>query len=147
MESDPPWGPLWEVPLLITRLLPGVLSFGSTCVCTALVTLCKTRQLTDSLVAFGAVGLLLIWFTLKKPPPAAKGALPWLQKIRELDIPGAIVLLGSTTCLNLTLQWGGIVYPWSHPNVFGCLIGFAVLLAIFIFLQARGKERYIFHIP
>ncbi|KAH7322469.1 major facilitator superfamily domain-containing protein [Stachybotrys elegans] len=89
---------------------------------------------------FGAVGLLLIWFTLKKPPPAAKGTLSWMRKLRELDIPGAIVLLGSTTCLNLALQWGGIVYPWSHPNVFGCLIGFSVLLVAFIFLQARGKE-------
>ncbi|KAK6220302.1 hypothetical protein QIS74_05804 [Colletotrichum tabaci] len=89
---------------------------------------------------FGAVGLLLVWFALRKPPPAVQGGLPWLQKIRQIDIPGAILLLGATSCLNLALQWGGIVYPWSNANVFGCLIGFGLLLATFLYLQVRGKE-------
>ncbi|KAJ0160977.1 putative HC-toxin efflux carrier TOXA [Colletotrichum tanaceti] len=89
---------------------------------------------------FGAVGLLLVWFALRKPPPAVRGGLPWLQKIRQIDIPGAILLLGATSCLNLALQWGGIVYPWSNANVFGCLIGFGLLLATFLYLQVRGKE-------
>ncbi|KAL0930159.1 MFS transporter [Colletotrichum truncatum] len=89
---------------------------------------------------FGAVGLALVWFTLRKPPPAVKGSLPWTQKLRQLDIPGAILILGATVCLNLALQWGGIVYPWSNANVFGCLIGFGVLLLTFLFLQFRGKE-------
>jgi hypothetical protein len=89
---------------------------------------------------------LLTWLALKKPPPAIKEDLSWLEKIQQLDIPGAIVLLGSTTCLNLALQWGGIIFPWSHPNVFGCLIGFALLLLAFILLQVRGKERYVFYI-
>ncbi|KAJ5482829.1 MFS transporter [Penicillium diatomitis] len=57
------------------------------------------------------VALALIWFTLKNPPPAVKGDSPWRQKLRQLDIPGAVILLGATSCLNLALQWGGIVYP------------------------------------
>ncbi|KAK1961266.1 MFS general substrate transporter [Colletotrichum sublineola] len=82
---------------------------------------------------FGAVGLILIWLSLRKPPPAVKGSLPWTDKIRQLDIPGAILLLGATSCLNLALQWGGIIYPWSHPNVFGCLVGFAATVPLRIF--------------
>ncbi|ORY61596.1 major facilitator superfamily domain-containing protein [Pseudomassariella vexata] len=89
---------------------------------------------------FGAVGLVLIWFALRKPPPAVKGGLPWIQKMRQLDIPGATLLLGATSCLNLVLQWGGIVYPWSDANVFGCLIGFGLLLIAFLYLQVRGGE-------
>ncbi|RYO87179.1 hypothetical protein DL766_003983 [Monosporascus sp. MC13-8B] len=89
---------------------------------------------------FGAVGLALIWFSLRKPPPAVKGGLPWMDKIRQLDIPGATLLLGATSCLNLALQWGGIIHPWSNPNVFGCLIGFGLLFISFMCLQARGKE-------
>ncbi|KAL4890594.1 MFS general substrate transporter [Aspergillus ambiguus] len=89
---------------------------------------------------FGAVGLGLVWFTLRKPPPAVKGDLPWDQKLRQLDLPGATLLLGATTCLNLALQWGGIVYPWSDAKVFGCLIGFGLLLITFLCLQFRGKE-------
>ncbi|PLB36806.1 MDR family MFS transporter [Aspergillus candidus] len=90
---------------------------------------------------FGAVGLVLVWFTLRKPPPAVKANLPWSQKLRQLDLPGATLLLGATSCLNLALQWGGIVHPWSNSNVFGCLIGFGLLLVTFLALQFRGKEN------
>ncbi|KAL2755533.1 hypothetical protein ACRALDRAFT_1064391 [Sodiomyces alcalophilus JCM 7366] len=90
---------------------------------------------------FGAVGLVLVCISLRKPPPAVKGDLPWTQKIRQLDIPGAILLLGATSCLNLALQWGGIVYLWSNANVFGCLIGFGLLSITFLYLQFRGKEN------
>lgn len=93
--------------------------------------------------AFGAVGLVLVWFTLRKPPPAVKGDLPWVQKLRQLDLPGATLLLGATSCLNLALQWGGIVYPWSDSKVFGCLIGFGLLLITFLCLQWRGKEKLV----
>ncbi|KAI1860404.1 uncharacterized protein JN550_011556 [Neoarthrinium moseri] len=89
---------------------------------------------------FGAVGLLLVWISLRDPPPAVKGGLPGIQKLRELGIPGAVLLLGATSCLNLALQWGGIVYPWSDAKVFGCLIGFGALSVAFSLLQARGKE-------
>ncbi|UQC76536.1 MFS transporter [Colletotrichum lupini] len=89
---------------------------------------------------FGAVGLALIWFSLRNPPPAVKEGLPWQDKLRQLDMLGALILLGATSCLNLALQWGGIVHPWSDPKVFGCLIGFGLLLLCFVGLQARGKE-------
>ncbi|KAA8613358.1 ProP Permease of the major facilitator superfamily [Pyrenophora tritici-repentis] len=89
---------------------------------------------------FGSVGLVLVWFTLKKPPPAVKGGIPWIQKLHQLDFPGAILLLGATSCLNLALQWGGVVYPWSNAKVFGCLIGFGLLLITFVSLQYRDKE-------
>ncbi|KAF2280317.1 MFS general substrate transporter [Westerdykella ornata] len=90
---------------------------------------------------FGAVGLVLVWFTLRKPPPAVKGHLPWKQKLRQLDLLGATLLLGATSCLNLALQWGGISYPWSDSKVFGCLIGFGLLLITFLYLQFQGKEN------
>ncbi|KAL4755905.1 MDR family MFS transporter [Aspergillus foveolatus] len=89
---------------------------------------------------FGAVGLVLVLFALREPPPAVKGDLPWVQKLRQLDLPGAILLLGATTCLNLALQWGGIVHPWSDAKVFGCLIGFGLLLITFLCLQFHAKE-------
>lgn len=89
----------------------------------------------------------MVWFTLKKPPPAVKGDLPWKQKLRQLDLPGATLLLGATSCLNLALQWGGISYPWSDSKVFGCLIGFGLLLISFLYLQFRGKEKLVPPLP
>ncbi|KAJ5150849.1 uncharacterized protein N7482_010101 [Penicillium canariense] len=97
-------------------------------------------SITDSRVqAFGAVGLILVWFTLRKPPPAVQGDLTWGQKVRQLDLLGATLLLGATSCLNLALQWGGIVYRWSDAKVFGCLIGCGLLMITFLCLQFRGK--------
>lgn len=97
--------------------------------------------------AFGAVGLVLVWFTLRKPPPAVKGDLPWKQKLQQLDLLGATILLGATSCLNLALQWGGISYSWSDSKVFGCLIGFGLLLIAFLYLQFRGKEKLVLFSP
>lgn len=93
--------------------------------------------------AFGAVTMALLLYVLRTPPTPAKAGLPWKEKIRQLDLLGATLLLGVITCLNLALQWGGIVYPWSSPNVFGCLIGFGLLLLVFLYLQRRGKERFV----
>ncbi|KAJ5773649.1 MFS toxin transporter [Penicillium paradoxum] len=89
---------------------------------------------------FGAIGLVQIWFALKNPPPAAKGGLPPMQKIRQLDLPGATVLIGSIVCLLLALQWGGIVYPWSNAKVYGCLIGFGLILILFIVMQIKDQN-------
>ncbi|KAF2747107.1 MFS transporter [Sporormia fimetaria CBS 119925] len=88
----------------------------------------------------GAIGLALIWWTLKRPPPAVKAGLSKREKLRQLDLPGATILIGAIVCLLLALQWGGIVYRWSHPKVLGCLIGFILLLGIFLFLQIRDQE-------
>jgi hypothetical protein len=82
-----------------------------------------------------------VWFTLKNPPPAAKGGLPAKLKLRQLDIPGASILIGAITCLLLALQWGGIVYPWTDAKVYGCLIGFGLVLVLFLILQVKVKDR------
>ncbi|PKY00417.1 putative MFS toxin transporter, partial [Aspergillus campestris IBT 28561] len=89
---------------------------------------------------FGAVGLALIWFALRSPPPAVKAGLPPNQKLRQLDMLGATVLVGSIVCLLLALQWGGIVYPWSNSKVYGCLVGFVLILALFIAMQIKDRN-------
>lgn len=61
--------------------------------------------------------------------------------MRQLDIPGATILIGAIVCLLLALQWGGIVYPWSNAKVYGCLIGFGLILALFIVMQIKDKNR------
>lgn len=89
--------------------------------------------------AVGAIAMAQIWFTLRKPPPPAKAGLSAVQKIRQMDIPGTVFLMGSIVCLLLALQWGGTTYSWSDSRVFGCLIGFGLLLAVFLFLQFRDQ--------
>ncbi|KAK7184384.1 hypothetical protein DPSP01_013832 [Paraphaeosphaeria sporulosa] len=89
---------------------------------------------------FGAIALAQIWYTLQTPPPAVKAELPPREKIRQLDLPGATILIGSVVCLLLALQWGGIVYPWSDAKVYGCFIGFALMLVLFVFIQMKDQN-------
>jgi hypothetical protein len=91
--------------------------------------------------AFGAIGLIQIWFALQNAPPAVMAGLPSKKKLRQLDMPGATVLIGSVTCLLLSLQWGGIVYPWSHSRVYGCLIGFSLTLILFLVMQMKDQNK------
>ncbi|KAI1147012.1 major facilitator superfamily domain-containing protein [Nemania diffusa] len=87
----------------------------------------------------GAVGLIQFWLTIKNPPPPAKTDLSQIQRIRQIDIIGAILLISGITSLLLALQWGGFMYPWSDSKVFGTIIGFALILITFILLQLRDK--------
>ena len=63
------------------------------------------------------------------------------EKLAKLDFIGAIFLIGSVVCLLLALQWGGSVYEWSNSKVWGCLLGFVLLLAIFIGSQIINKTK------
>jgi hypothetical protein len=53
------------------------------------------------------------------------------------------LLVSSTICLLLALQWGGIVFPWSDARVYGCLLGFGLILIAFLVLQMLAKDRYL----
>lgn len=63
------------------------------------------------------------------------------QKILEIDLVGALFLICAIVCLLLALQWGGTTYPWKDSKVWGCLLGFGLLIAIFIAQQFRRGDR------
>ena len=63
------------------------------------------------------------------------------QKILEIDLVGALFLICSIVCLLLALQWGGSKYPWKDSKVWGCLLGFGLMITIFILQQFRRGDR------
>jgi hypothetical protein len=63
------------------------------------------------------------------------------QKIREMDLPGAFFLISAITCLLLALSWGGVKYQWKDSKVWGCLLGFGLLIIVFVIIQARKGEH------
>jgi hypothetical protein len=90
--------------------------------------------------AFGFIAAVIVIFILHRKQGKLSN-LPLKEKIGRLDLASASLLIASLVCLFLGLQWGGSTDPWSAPRVWGCLIGFALLCAIFIGLQAHRKER------
>lgn len=64
-------------------------------------------------------------------------------KLKSTDPLSCILILASLTALFLALQWGGTTYPWNDGRVWGSLIAFAVMAALFMFIQIREKDRYV----
>ena len=59
----------------------------------------------------------------------------------KMDFTGSVILISAIVCLLLSLQWGGTQYAWKNSKVWGCIVGFGLLLIIFITLQfKRGEE-------
>ncbi|KAI9051065.1 hypothetical protein LZ554_005173 [Drepanopeziza brunnea f. sp. 'monogermtubi'] len=89
---------------------------------------------------FGAVSIVAVWFFFK-PPQRKDSGLTLKQKILEIDLLGALFLICAIVCLLLALQWGGTEYAWKNSKVWGCLLGFGLLIIVFIAQQFRRGDR------
>ncbi|CAG8691020.1 33670_t:CDS:2, partial [Racocetra persica] len=61
----------------------------------------------------GVITIIVVvrFLHLPKPP----GSL--LDKIKRVDIIGTILIISSTVCILLPLNWGGSTYPWNSPVI------------------------------
>ena len=59
------------------------------------------------------------------------------QKLTRLDLPSALLIIPSITCLLLALQWGGTTQSWSSPLIITLFASFGTLLLLFGYLQSR----------
>jgi MFS family permease len=89
----------------------------------------------------GAVAAAFILFCFQNPKRAKIEIVSGKQKIIQMDIPGTIVLLAAIICLSLALQWGGQTKPWKSAPVIGTLVGFGLLVAIFIIVERYQGEK------
>ncbi|KAL9110990.1 MAG: hypothetical protein Q9227_004605 [Pyrenula ochraceoflavens] len=80
-----------------------------------------------------AVAIILIFFTTPAAARPVKASV--LEKVKQMDIPGIITILGGTTCYVLAMQWGGVTKPWSDSTVIGTLVGFGVLFILYAVIQ------------
>ncbi|KAK3315841.1 major facilitator superfamily domain-containing protein [Apodospora peruviana] len=88
----------------------------------------------------GAVSTLVTVYSFDEPDREST-KMPVREKLASLDPIGSFILIGAVTSLILALQWGGITLPWSDSKVWGCLLGFVLLVAVFVAHQIRQKER------
>ncbi|KAF4454263.1 hypothetical protein F53441_3264 [Fusarium austroafricanum] len=72
---------------------------------------------------------------------ASNGDWTLKDKILGLGLKSAVILAGTLVCLLLALQWGGTKHPWSDSRVIGCLVGFGLLLSLFVYIQIRQGEE------
>jgi len=85
--------------------------------------------------------MAVIAFILKLPPKAKTRNLSIKERISDLDLIGASILIPAVICLILALQWGGSVYPWNNSRIIGLFVGAGVLILLFIYSQIKLGER------
>ncbi|CAG8639471.1 8662_t:CDS:2 [Gigaspora rosea] len=75
----------------------------------------------------GAITIIAIIFLLHMKIPA--GSL--LGKFKRIDFIGIIIMISSTVCILLSLNWGGSTYAWNSPVIIVLLCVGAVGYIIF----------------
>jgi len=89
----------------------------------------------------GAVAAAFIVIFFKTPKAASPQPASLKEKILQLDLPGAFVLMGSIVCLLIALQKGGTTEPWSSGSIIACLVMFGVLILVFIAVEVFSGDR------
>ena len=58
-----------------------------------------------------------------------------LQGLAKVDLLGAFFLVGAITSLLIALGSGGTKCPWSGSRVWGCVLNFGLLSAVFVVIS------------
>lgn len=88
----------------------------------------------------GAVSVAVVLVVLRVPMKH-DNSQSVLQRIKQLDLIGASLLIPAIVCLLLALQWGGNKYPWSNSRIIGLFVGFGLIIILFIFSQLKLGEK------
>ncbi len=89
----------------------------------------------------GGVSIAVILFILRLPVTNEHAGKPILERIRQLDLIGASLLIPAIICLLLALQWGGNKYPWNNSRIIGLFVGFGLLVILFAISQVYIGEK------
>ncbi|KAM5520373.1 HC-toxin efflux carrier TOXA 18 [Fusarium oxysporum f. sp. phaseoli] len=89
----------------------------------------------------GGVSAAIILFYFSTPPQAVPVAVPYREKLLQMDPLGTALIMGFTTSFLLALQYGGIKHPWGSSMVIGLFAGSGLILAAFVALEWLQGER------
>lgn len=64
-----------------------------------------------------------------------------MQRILQLDLLGAALIIPTVVMLLLALQWGGSTYAWNNSKIIGLFCGFGGLLIIFLYSQWKLGDK------
>ena len=79
----------------------------------------------------GAVSSLIILIFFRTPSAAKPQSAPILEKLRQMDPIGVVLVMGAVISYILGLYYGGLEYAWDSSQVVGLLVGFVLLSVAF----------------
>lgn len=91
-------------------------------------------------VPIGGATFAVILVLFRPPFRHANGGASAKEIILQLDILGVITLTGALLCFLLSLEWG-VSKSWHDRDVIGCLVGFPILVGLFITNEFFWDDR------
>jgi MFS family permease len=79
----------------------------------------------------GAVAAGMMAVSLSQPQHQVPAALPYREKMRQMDLGGGLLITTALVCFVLAMHWGG-QRPWSSGPVIASLIGAVATVVLFI---------------
>ncbi|KAE8448022.1 hypothetical protein EG329_009945 [Mollisiaceae sp. DMI_Dod_QoI] len=90
----------------------------------------------------GGVSAAIILLFFKTPKGAINANDTTLrEKILQMDLPGAGLIMAAVICYVLALQDGGVTRPWNSSVVIGLLVGFVLIFVAFGVVEYLQKDR------
>lgn len=86
-----------------------------------------------------SAAVVVIVLHIRRDPKDSKKR--YIDRIKELDLIGACLLIPGIICLLLALQWGGNTYPWKNSRIVGLFVGAGLLLILFVYSQIRLGDK------
>ncbi|MFF2908234.1 MDR family MFS transporter [Paenibacillus sp. NPDC057934] len=82
----------------------------------------------------GLIAFVMVVFFYRESHEHSKQPIDWL---------GAGTLLGAVISLMFALELGGKQYPWDSAVILGLFVAFAVLAAVFLYVETKAAEPII----
>lgn len=89
----------------------------------------------------GGLSAVVIFFFFSTPPQTVPVKASLKEKMLQMDLPGAAVVLCGIICYILALQWGGQSKAWGSADVIGTLVGFVLIMILFAVIEYYQGER------
>ncbi|KAF2707863.1 MFS general substrate transporter [Pleomassaria siparia CBS 279.74] len=134
------------IPLRDRALYTGILSslFGISTIAGPLIGGAFTQHVSWRWIFFlnlpiGAFTLVALMFLFHPPAREVEKDAIW-DKVKRLDLIGAMLFIPAVVMLLLALQWGGSTYPWSSARIIGLFVGGGVISILFAIWQWRAGD-------
>lgn len=89
----------------------------------------------------GAVAIAVLAFFLHIHRENNPNNLKIRERILQLDLVGASILVPCVVCLLLALQWGGSTYAWNSARIIALFCVFGVLVIAFVYSQIKLGDK------
>ena len=89
----------------------------------------------------GGASALVILLFFQTPAASKPQKASWLETFLQMDPLGTFTIMAAIVCYLLALQWGGTTKSWNNSSVIGTLVGFGLLVVLFIVVEWWMGDR------